>query len=415
MPINHGAAVQGAASSFRSTMSYTNGVYHLNEKSIAKLDENFKKISYTDSAANLNNFSWANANAIVLETEGEPIINDYDFSAAIGSRMGSIHEISDERNVYQLKNVFSARESYEKIYSDDKQNERSLARVSKKLNEKLAVRLDTYRLKKWADGAGTTYTVPSGATLSSSNVVRTLLTANARMDNMDVPEGGRKCFMRLTDCIEMQLADELKYQAEFTNKGAINGAITKLGKTTVIGVPDNRMPAGARAIIKWQGASADPRKLNYLRIFPVKEGHNAPILNAIWRYDSFVLAHKANGILVIGDNTEAPQAAPTAAMGTSGDAGKVILTSGSGASTYADAIYYTIDGHNPKIEDNGSAIRLGGTASSGVVKTAALTASCYIQAYAVKNGKVASGIAKYYFDYTAGTVTAVPYDENIPF
>ena len=414
--INHAAAVQGAASSFRSTMNYVNGVYHLNEKSIDKLDENFKKISYTDSAANLNNFSWANANAIVLETEGEPIINDYDFGAAIGSRMGDIHEISDERNVYQLKNVYSARESYEKIYSDDKQNERNLARVSKKLNEKLAVRLDKYRLKTWADGAGTTYTISSA--LDHSNVARTLLTANARLDNMDVPEGNRKCFMRITDTIEMQLADELKYQQEFTNKGAINGAVTKLGKTTVIGVPDNRMPAGARAIIKWQGASADPRKLNYLRIFPVKEGHNAPILNAIWRYDSFVLAHKANGIIVIGDTVEAPQAAPTAAMGTSSDAGKVILTSGSGSATYADAIYYTIDGHNPKIVDNGSAIRLGGTASSGVVKTDALDHSCYIQAYAVKDGKVASGIAKFYFEYVSGgtsTVTALAYDEEIPF
>ena len=400
MPINHGAAVQGSASTFRSTMNYVNGVYHLNEKSIAKLDENFKKISYTDSAANLNNFSWAGANAIVLETEGEPIINDYDFGAAIGSRMGDIHEISDERNVYQLKNVYSARESYEKIYSDDKQNERSLARVSKKLNEKLAVRLDKYRLKKWADGAGTTYSI--GSALNSANIVRTLLTANARMDNMDVPEGGRKCFMRLTDCIEMQLADELKYQAEFTNKGAINGAITKLGKTTVIGIPDNRMPAGARAIIKWQGASADPRKLNYLRIFPVKEGHNAPILNAIWRYDSFVLAHKANGILVIGDTVEAPQADPTAAFASN----KITFTSAG-----ADKIYYTVDAHNPKVEDNGSAIRIETTSGTAVD---APTAACYIQAYATKDGKVASGIAKWYFDPSATTkLTPLAYDDEV--
>ena len=55
MPINHSAAVQGSASSFRSTASYTNGVYHLNENAIKKMDENFKKIAYTDVAANLNN------------------------------------------------------------------------------------------------------------------------------------------------------------------------------------------------------------------------------------------------------------------------------------------------------------------------------------------------------------------------
>lgn len=412
MPINHSAAVQGSASSFRSTASYTNGVYHLNENAIKKMDENFKKIAYTDVAANLNNFSWAGANAIIIDTEGEPIINDYDFSAAIGSRFGAIHEISDERNVYQLKQVYSARESFEKIYSDDRINERNLGRVAKKLNEKLAVKLDKYRLKTWADGAGTVYRL--NTTLSTSNVVRTLLTADAMMNNMDIPESGRQAFIGITDAIEMQLADELKYQPEFTKQGAINGAVRKLGKTTVIAVPDDRMPAGAKIIIKWKGASADPRKMTYLRIFPVKEGHNAPILNALWRYDSFVLAHKANGVLVIGDSSVQPQVEVTAAVGTSGDAGKVILTSGSGASTYATNIYYTIDGHNPKVVDNGSSIVLGGAAASGVVKTAVLSADCYIQAYATKTGKVASGIGKWKFDYTNQTVTALPYYESVP-
>ena len=228
MPINHSAAVQGSASSFRSTASYTNGVYHLNENAIKKMDENFKKIAYTDVTANLNNFSWAGANAIIIDTEGEPIINDYDFSAAIGSRFGAIHEISDERNVYQLKQVYSARESFEKIYSDDRINERNLGRVAKKLNEKLAVKLDKYRLKTWADGAGTVYRL--NTTLSTSNVVRTLLTADAMMNNMDIPESGRQAFIGITDAIEMQLADELKYQPEFTKQGAINGAVRKLGK-----------------------------------------------------------------------------------------------------------------------------------------------------------------------------------------
>ena len=401
--INHGAAVSGSASSFRSVATYTGGVYHLNEKSIKKMDENFKKISYTDAAANLNNYSWANANAIVIDTEGEPIINDYDFGAAIGSRFGAIHEISDERNVYQLKQVFSARESYEKIYSDDRMNERSLARVAKKLNEKLAVKVDKYRLKTWADGAGTVYRL--GSALSSSNIVRTLLTADAMMNNMDIPESGRQAFIGITDAIEMQLADELKYQAEFTKQGAINGAVRKLGKTTVIAVPDDRMPAGAKVIIKWKGASADPRKMNYLRIFPVKEGHNAPILNALWRYDSFILAHKANGVLVIGDSSVQPQAEVTATVGTSGNAGKITFVSAD-----STAIYYTIDGHNPKVADNGSSIVL--TAATGVA-TSALTADCYIQAYAKKTGKVSSGIAKWFFDASENTLTALPYYENV--
>ena len=401
--INHGAAVQGAGASFRSVATYTNGVYHLNERAIKKLDEQFKKNSYTDVAANLNNFSWANANAITIESEGRGLINAYDFGAALGSRMGALHEINDQQNTYRLKQVYSARETYEKIYSDDKLNERSLARVMKGLNEDLAVAVDTYRLKTWADGAGTTFLVPSSGTLGSTNVVRTLLTASAMLDNMNVPESGRVAFIGITDAIEFQLAAELAYSPEFIKKGAVLGEIRQLGRVKVIAVPDSRMPAGAKIIIKWKGASADPRKMNYTKIFPSVEGYTAPILNAVWRYDSFILAMKANGVLVIGDATAAPQATPTLALSSSN---VPTFTSAS-----ADAIYYTIDGHNPKIVDNGSAVNL--TAATGVAATA-ISADCFVQAYAVKAGKVASGIGKWKIDTTAHTATALPYYEEVP-
>lgn len=404
--INHGAAVQGVGASFRSVATYTNGVYHLNERAIKKLDEQFKKNSYTDVAANLNNFSWANANAITIESEGRGLINAYDFGAALGSRMGALHEINDQLNTYRLKQVFSARETYEKIYSDDKLNERSLARVMKGLNEDLAVAVDTYRLKTWADGAGTTYVVPSSGVLSSSNVVRTLLTVSAMLDNMNVPESGRTAFIGITDAIEFQLASELQYSPEFIKKGAVLGEIRQLGRVKVIAVPDSRMPAGAKIIIKWKGASADPRKMNYTKIFPSVEGYTAPILNAVWRYDSFILAMKANGVLVVGDNNAAPQATPTASVGTTTNAGKITFVS-----TGSDAIYYTIDGHNPKIADNGSTVNL--TAASGTA-TSAITTDCYVQAYAVKAGKVASGIAKWKYDATLNTLTALQYYDEVP-
>lgn len=422
--INHGAAFSGAGASFRSTTNYTNGVYILNEHAIKKMDEDFAKKSYTNSAANLSNFSWANANAITVESEGKGRINAYDFGAALGSRMGDLHEVNTERNTYQLKQVFSARETFEKIYSDDSLNERKLARTLKTINEKLMVDVDTYRLKTWANGAGNTFVVTSGglainnasataAALTTSNIVKTLLQANAYLDNMNVPENGRLFFVSITDAYTIfQLADELKYQQEFTNKGAINGAIRKLGKATIVAIPDARMPAGCKVLCKWKGASADPRKMTWTKIYPNVEGYSGPILNGIWRYDSFILAHKANGVLVIGDNSSngAPQTTPTMALGTSGDAGKIVITSAS-----ADKIFYTIDGHNPKIEDNGSSVVLGGTATSGAVKLTNPTADCYIQAYAVKAGKVNSGIAKYFYHYdaTTPTLTALTYDQDI--
>lgn len=406
--INHGAAVQGTGASFRSTANYVDGVYHLNEKAIKKMDEQFAKRSYTNSAANLSNFSWANANAITIETEGRGRINAYDFGAALGQRMGALHEVSDQLNTYRLKQVFSARETFEKIYSDDKINERKLARTLKTINEDLAIEIDKYRLKTWADGAGTTGIVTAnGLALSgtatpitTSNIVLILLQANAMLDNMRVPESGRIAFVSITDAYTtMQLADELKYQQEFTNRGAINGAIRKLGRTTVVAVPDALMPAGVKILIKWKGASADPRKMNYTKIFPSVEGYTAPILNAVWRYDSFILAMKANGVLVIGDSTAAPQATPTATAAS----GKITFVSAG-----STGIVYTVDSHNPKVEDNGTSVNLTTTTGTAVNLP---TDACYVQAYAKGSGKVNSGIGKWKWDGSA--LTALTYDQDV--
>ena len=414
MPINHGSATQGSPSTLRSTTSYTGAVYNLNERYEQKLDERFRTKSYTDAGANLSGFNWAGVNAIQVETTGVGQINAYDFSASLGSRMGNMHEISDQMNVYKLKQYFSIRETYEKLYSDDKLNERKIQRILKDINDELLVpAIDKYRLKTWADGAGTTYLVPSAGALSTSNVVRVLLTASAMLDNMRVPMEGRMAYIGLTDAIEFQLADELKYQQEFTNKGAVNGAIRKLGRVTVIAVPDSLMPAGCKILLKWKKASVDPRKLSWSKVYPHVEGYSGPVLNGLYRYDSFVLAQKANGIMVIGDSNKAPQPTPTMAKGTSGDAGKVVITSGS-SGTAADSIYYTIDGHNPKVADNGSTVVLGGSATSGAIKITNPSADCYIQAYAVKSGVVNSGIAKYFFKASDGSVTALSYDEEVP-
>jgi len=409
MSITHGSAVTGSTASLRSTTSYTAAVYNLNSRYEKKMDERFKTKSYTESGANLSGFNWANTNAITIETTGVGRVNAYDFDAALGSRMGTMHEISDQMNTYQLKHYYAIRETYEKLYSDDKLNERKIQRILKDINDEVLVpMIDKYRLKTWADGCG--YSTVLASALGKSNIVEELLKVNTKMDNMRIPEEGRMCYMGLTDVITMQLADELKYQQEFTNKGAINGAIRKLGRTTVIGIPDSLMPSGCKAIFKWKKASVDPRKLTWSQVYPHVEGYSGPVVNGLYRFDSFVLAQKANGIVVLGDTSSAPQAMPTAAASTASGANKITFTSAS-----STAVYYTYDGHNPKIVDNGTSVRLSTTTGTAV---AAPTADCYIQAYAVctttGSEKVASGIAKWKYNVTANTVTALSYDEEVP-
>jgi len=404
--INHSAAIGGSVSNLRSTPNYTGAVYNLNERYEKKLDERFKTKSYTDSGANLNEFSWVGVNAIQMETEGLGVVNAYDFGAALGERMGAMHEISDQRNIYQLKQYFSFRETYEKLYSDDKLNERKIQRILKGIqDERLVPAIDKYRLKTWADGAGTTAILTStgpaitgtATALSKDNVVRAMLTVSAMLDNMRVPMEGRMAYIGLTDAIEFQLASELQYSPEYIKAGAVNGEIRKLGKLTVIAIPDSLMPAGCKILVKWKKATIDPRKLSWSRVYEHVEGYSGPVLNGLYRYDSFVKAMKANGILVLGDSNAAPQATPTITVASN----KVTL-----ASAGNDHIYYTVDGHNPKVTDNGTTVVNTYSAAFDVP-----TEPAYIQAYATKAGKVASGIAKAYWD--GSTLTQLSYDQDV--
>ena len=101
--------------------------------------------------------------------------------------------------------------------------------------------------------------------------------------------------------------------------------------------------------------------------------------SGLTRYDSFVLANKANGILVYGKDASAMVAVGTISVSSS----KLTLTGATSGASFK----YTTDGTNPKTSATAQ------TLTSGT--TAAPASGTKIKVYGEKTGLLNSGIVEY--------------------
>ena len=274
-------------------------------------------------------------------TLGKANINDYTLSPGTGvSRFGAIHEVEDEINTYQLLNKKSFNESIDETNVQDQMFiKKSQALMKQFWDEQVIPEIDKYRLGVWANGAG--LGLINGTALTSSTIVKAIMTAHAALNNKHVPHANRVCFVTETIAIECRLADELKYNEAVTTKQIVNGQITTIGGYPVVAVPDDLMPSGVEFIIKYKDASVDPMKMKLLRAITNSENVAGTLMQGLWRYDSFVLANKCDGIYVYSQSGTV--ATPTGDNGTTAS-GKVTLA----CTTSSATVKYTTDGSNPK-------------------------------------------------------------------
>lgn len=241
-------------------------------------------------------------------------------------------------------------------------------------DEQVVPEIDKYRLCCWARGAG--MGLVNATALTNATVVKAILTGHAALNNKHVPHANRVCFVTETIAIECRLADELKYNEAVTTKQIVNGQITTIGGYPVVAVPDDLMPDGVEFMIKYKEASVDPMKMKLLRAITNSENVAGTLMQGLWRYDSFVLANKCDGIYVYSNSGVV--ATPTGDNGTTA-AGKVTLA----CTTSGATIKYTTDGSNPK------------TSATAATYSAAFTSPAsgtVVRAYASKYGSVNSAI-----------------------
>lgn len=350
---------------------------NLAEKYEKKLDERYKQGSLTDRMAG-QNFSWEGVNAIKLWTLMTGELTDYNSTASY-NRFGTPTEVDDEVNTYALKVKRSFTKTFDVTHVQDQMMvKQSNAYLKQMWDEAYVPEIDRYRLKTWANGAGLG-AVASGK-LTNTSVIRAILTGFAALDDAAVPSENRAVYMRSDVAIETKLATELANNQNWTDKTIVKGKIAEINGAPVISVPASRMPAGVAFIIKYKNASADPVKLRLLRANDNAPGYAGTLMEGLVRYDSFVLANKADGIYVLADDSAAVAAAPVI---TQNDNSVTIAGSGT--------VYYTTDGTNPKLSETAQVY-------SGAI---AITKNARIRAYSKEGTKLNSAIASLDAEYTA--------------
>ena len=341
---------------------------NLFEKFSPKLDERYRLASRTDAACG-NDFEWEGVNAIKVLTLMNPTLNDYVASGT--NRFGTPTEVQDEAAVYALTKKRSFANTFDVTNVQDQGFVKKAVMYLKQVWDEVYVpEIDKYRLQRWANGAGTVEV--SAEALSKTTVVSAMLNAQAALDDMGVPHENRFVFAKSSIIIKYKLADEFKTADGIMTKYAIKGQVDG---SPLIGVPDSYMPAGVNFIIKYKKASADPMKLKMLRAHESVPGIAGVLMEGLCRYDSFVLANKANGVYVHAQSGACTT--PTIEIASN----QATMTAGSG-----ETIKYTTDGTNPKTSETAEVY-------SGSSKPT-ITAGATVRAYAYKSGSVNSGIAE---------------------
>lgn len=352
-------------------------VYNLASKYETKLDQRFTDGSYTDKWTS-NDYSFDGVNSIKVWTLGQAKINDYTLSPATGvSRFGAIREVEDELNTYVLTKKKSFNESFDETNVKDQMFiKKANAFLKQVWDEQFIPMIDEDRFTAWANGAGSN-TINSTA-LTKSTIITAMLTAHSALNNKRVPRKNRALFIKETEAIKFKLSDELSNNESFTTKAIVNGQIGNLNGYPVISVPDDLMPDGMTFMIKYKNASVDPVKTKMLRVITNSENVAGSLMQGLIRFDSFVLANKADGIY--GYYTSGAAATPTFTESS----GKLTIAS----TTSSASIKYTTDGSNPKTSATAAAYSSDLTLSS-------FSAGTVIRAYASATGSINSGIASY--------------------
>lgn len=344
---------------------------NLFEKFSPKLDERYKLASRTDVACG-NDFEWEGVNAIKVLTLMNPTLNDYVASGT--NRFGTPTEVQDEAAVYALTKKRSFANTFDVTNVQDQGFVKKAVMYLKQVWDEVYVpEIDKYRLQRWANGAGTVEV--SAEALSKTTVVSAMLNAQAALDDMGVPHENRFVFAKSSIIIKYKLADEFKTADGIMTKYAIKGQKGEVDGSPLIGVPDSYMPAGVNFIIKYKKASADPMKLKMLRAHESVPGIAGVLMEGLCRYDSFVLANKANGVYVHAQSGACTT--PTIQIASN----QATMTAGSG-----ESIKYTVDGTNPKTSETAEVY-------NGSSKPT-IPAGATVRAYAYKTGSVNSGIAE---------------------
>lgn len=269
----------------------------------SKVAERFKLASLTDAAAG-NEYSFVGAKTIKVTSINTVPLTPFNRTAG-SNRFGAIANLGDTVQEMQMTQDLSFGFSIDAGDESDQAIQKSAGKaLRREIDEEVIPTKDTYRLSKWAAGAGVVVNeIDAGPTdLTEDNILAAIMKVNGEMSNHKVPKNDRRLFMPVRNVIKLMQAKAILNLESTGTKVVGEGAIGKVAGCVLVEVPDSMFPEGVEFMIKHKGSSVDPVKLQNYHIRNDAQGFDGPVVEGRVYFDSFVLDAKKHGIGVYKPN-----------------------------------------------------------------------------------------------------------------
>lgn len=287
---------------------------NLATKASPRVAERFTKKSCTEGLFT-NEYDWTGVATVRVYSVDTLTLNNYDKSQNAGttSRFGAMTELGDTYQEMTVADDKAFNGSIDKGNNTAQLMIKAASRVLKReTDEVLIPYVDKYRLEKLAAGAKTKSAL--SAALSESNILKTIMTANAAMSNDLVPDEGRVCYIGYTDAINLKLANQVVGIDKLGEDAIVNGVVGRVDKCQIRVVPDSYMPQvdvsststpsmkQVKILIVKKGVACAPKKIETYRILEDHPNIDGHVVQGRMLHDCFVLDAKKAGVYALYAN-----------------------------------------------------------------------------------------------------------------
>jgi hypothetical protein len=288
--------------------------HNFESKAAKRLVEAYYHKSKTEGVFS-QKYDWDGVATIRLRSLPTVPLNQYDWQKTNGSRFGALTEQGDKVQPLTMTQDYAYNIAIDKRNNTSTLMEKAAGTIAKnQINRELIPQTDKYRLAAISTGNGVTGfgtegvggIIKTGVTLTKTNVVETIMTHNAEMNNFAVTED-RVLFIKETEVIKLKLADQILGAGatvqDVANRIIKSGEMGVIDGLHIVKIPDSYMPTGVLYMIVAKDAVVAPTKIRTMRILTTHPDVDGAVAQGRFFYDCFVIEEHANGVLVAKSTT----------------------------------------------------------------------------------------------------------------
>ncbi len=260
-----------------------------------------------------------------------------DYQKNGSSRYGKLEDVQDT----VLEYTMTQDKSFTGVVDKGDESAQSITNkagqwLRQQIREQVVPMADKYALNKILNFG---HIVAAAAKPTAENIITEIFKARTWFNNHRVPREGRFIYIPASMTPDIMLSKEWCGLDNLAGKQLPTGVIGSVAGFTIVEIPDYMFTDGHFFTAVHEQAVAFPYKINAAKIHTDPVGINGAVIEGRQFYDVFVLGSKADAVysLVL---ESAQQAKPSITDDT--------ITAVTLESSGAKAIYYTLDGSDPR-------------------------------------------------------------------